>query len=103
MRQLELKNDEIVEIKADFKSIKVIKAHDPKLYHRFMAVLNQKELDVFLDSLLVCYVGYLCANSSKILNKEKVYSEEEFEELAPFDILTLNDIAGSLITADKKK
>lgn len=103
MKSIELTNGEVTEVTLNFKSLKVVKAYDVDLYHRFSKILQNKNFDIFLDSLTVIYVGYLCANVNKIMNKEKLYTEQEFEDIAPFDIKILNEVAGELIVPNQKK
>jgi predicted HAD superfamily hydrolase len=98
-QELELENGEIVKLTLNFARLLKIKSEQPKIYDRFMKVLQNKDFDIVFDSLTVLYTGYLCAN----MNNESVLSEEEFMELVPFDLEVINVIAGKLIQSSKKK
>lgn len=98
-QELELNNGEVVKLTLNFARLLKIKNDNKKLYTRLMEVLQAENIDVLFDSLVVLYVGYLCAN----LDKEEVLSEEDFMDLVPFDLELLNVLAGKLISSDKKK
>lgn len=98
-QELELENGEIVKLTLNFARLLKIKSEQPKIYDRFMKVLQNKDFDIVFDSLTVLYTGYLCAN----MNNESVLSEDEFMELVPFDLEVINVIAGKLIQSSKKK
>ena len=97
-QELELENGEVVKLTLNFARLLKVKNDQPKLYERFMKVLQNKEFDIVFDSLTVLYTGYVCANT----NNESVLSEEEFTELVPFDLEVINVIAGKLIQSKKK-
>lgn len=97
-QELELENGEIVKLTLNFARLLKIKSTQPKLYERFMKVLQNKEFDIVFDSLTVLYTGYVCAN----ISNESVLSEEEFTELVPFDLEVINVLAGKLIQSKKK-
>lgn len=97
-QELELENGQIVKLTLNFARLLKLKNEQPKLYDRFMKVLQNKNFDIVFDSLTVLYTGYLCANMSN----ESVLSEEEFMELVPFDLEVINVVAGQLIQSKKK-
>ena len=97
-QELELENGTTVKLTLNFARLLQIKNEQPKVYERFMKVLQNKNFDIVFDSLTVLYTGYLCAN----MNNESVLSEEEFVELIPFDLEVINVTAGALIQSKKK-
>lgn len=97
-QELELNNGEKVKLTLNFYNLLQVKNKDAQLYNRFMKVLQNKEFDIVFDSLTVLYVGYACAN----INNESMLSEEEFTQLVPFDLETINVVAGALIQSKKK-
>ena len=98
-QELVLENGETVKLTLNFARLLKIKNEQPKIYDRFMKVLQNKDFDIVFDSLTVLYTGYLCAN----MNEESVLSEDEFMELVPFDLEVINVVAGKLIQSSKKK
>ena len=86
------------ELTLNFYNLLQVKNNQPKLYDRFMKVLQNKEFDIVFDSLTVLYVGYLCAN----LNSESVLTEEDFIAQVPFNLEKINIVAGALIQSKKK-
>ncbi len=98
-QELVLENGETVKLTLNFARLLKIKNEQPKIYDRFMKVLQNKDFDIVFDSLTVLYTGYLCAN----MNNESILSEDEFMELVPFDLEVINVIAGQLIQSSKKK
>lgn len=98
-QELVLENGETVKLTLNFARLLKIKNEQPKIYDRFMKVLQNKDFDIVFDSLTVLYTGYLCAN----MNEESVLSEDEFMELVPFDLEVINVVAGQLIQSSKKK
>lgn len=98
-QELVLENGETVKLTLNFARLLKIKNEQPKIYDRFMKVLQNKDFDIVFDSLTVLYTGYLCAN----MNEESVLSEDEFMELVPFDLEVINVVAGRLIQSSKKK
>ena len=94
----ELENGETVKLTLNFARLLQIKSEQPKIYDRFMKVLQNKDFDIVFDSLTVLYTGYLCAN----MDEESMLSEDEFMELVPFDLEVINVIAGKLIQGKKK-
>ena len=98
-QELELENGEIVKLTLNFARLLKVKNDQPKIYDRFMKVLQNKDFDIVFDSLTVLYTGYLCAN----MNNESMLSEDEFMELVPFDLEVINVVAGKLIQSSKKK
>ena len=97
-QELTLENGETVKLTLNFAKLLKIKNDQPKTYDRFMKVLQNKDFDIMFDSLTVLYTGYLCAN----VNNESILSEDEFMELVPFDLETINVVAGQLIQSKKK-
>lgn len=97
-QELELENGEVVQLTLNFARLLIIKNGQPKLYDRFMKVLQNKNFDIVFDSLTVLYTAYLCANT----NEESVLSEEEFISMVPFDLEVINVTAGQLIQNKKK-
>lgn len=98
-QELELQNGEVCKLTLNFARLLQIKNGRKDLYARLMKVLQAEDFDVLFDSLTILYVGYLCAN----LDNDEVLSEEEFMNLVPFDLATLNIIAGELVSNTKKK
>lgn len=98
-QELVLENGETVKLTLNFARLLKIKNEQPKIYDRFMKVLQNKDFDIVFDSLTVLYTGYLCAN----MNDESILSEDEFMELVPFDLEVINVVAGKLIQSSKKK
>ena len=98
-QELVLENGETVKLTLNFARLLKIKNEQPKIYDRFMKVLQNKDFDIVFDSLTVLYTGYLCAN----MNDESILSEDEFMELVPFDLEVINVTAGKLIQSSKKK
>lgn len=97
-QELELENGETVKLTLNFARLLKVKNEQPKIYDRFMKVLQNKDFDIVFDSLTVLYAGYLCAN----INNESILSEDEFMELVPFDLEVINVKAGNLIQSKKK-
>lgn len=97
-QELELENGETVKLTLNFARLLKIKNDQPKLYDKFMKVLQNKEFDIVFDSLTVLYTGYLCAN----INNESILSEDEFYENIPFDLEVINVVAGQLVQGKKK-
>ncbi len=96
--ELELEDGQIVKLTLNFARLLKIKTEQPKMYERFMNVLQNSEFDIVFDSLTVLYTGYLCAN----IGNESVLSEEEFTALVPFDLELINVKAGQLVQSKKK-
>ena len=96
--ELELENGETVKLTLNFARLLKIKNDQPKLYDKFMKVLQNNNFDIVFDSLTVLYTGYLCAN----INNESVLSEDEFYEQVPFDLEVINILAGQLVQGKKK-
>lgn len=98
-QELELQDGSVVKLTLNFARLLQIKNERKDLYARLMKVLQAENFDVLFDSLTILYVGYLCAN----LNNNEILSEEEFMELVPFDLESLNILAGQLVSSNKKK
>lgn len=98
-QELVLENGETVKLTLNFARLLQIKNSQPKIYDRFMKVLQNREFDIVFDSLAVLYTGYLCAN----INNESILSEDEFMELVPFDLEIINIVAGQLIQSKKSR
>lgn len=96
--ELELENGETVKLTLNFARLLKIKNDQPKLYDKFMKVLQNNNFDIVFDSLTVLYTGYLCAN----INNESVLSEDEFYAEVPFDLEVINILAGQLVQGKKK-
>lgn len=97
-QEFELENGETVKLTLNFARLLKIKNEQPKLYERFMKVLQNRDFDIVFDSLTVLYTGYVCAN----MDNESALSEDEFMELVPFDLEVINVAAGQLIQSKKK-
>ena len=97
-QELELEDGLVVKLTLNFARLLVIKNDQPKLYDRFMKVLQNKSFDIVFDSLTVLYTAYLCAN----MNEESKLSEEDFINMVPFDLEVINVTAGKLIQNKKK-
>lgn len=95
-QKLQLTNGEVIKMTLSFARLLKLKNERKDVYARLMHVLQGQEFDPLLDSILVLYVGYLCANDSEVL------SEGEFIELVPFNMELVNTIATSLISSKKK-
>ena len=76
----------------------LLKKVNSNLYERFNRLLFGKSEDI-LDLVTVVYVGYWCANYSIT---DKLYTEDEFIELVPFDSNELTKVFAEL-TQPKKK
>ena len=97
-QEIELIDGNVVKLTLNFARLLKVKNDNPKMYERFMKVLQSQNFDVVFDSLTVLYTGYLCAN----IGNESILSEEEFIELVPFDLEVINVAAGKLIQSKKK-
>lgn len=97
-QELTLNDGQVIKLTLNFYNLLQVKNNQPKLYDRFMKVLQNKEFDIVFDSLTVLYVGYLCAN----LNSESVLTEEDFIARVPFNLEKINIVAGALIQSKKK-
>lgn len=97
-QELKLLNGKTVKLTINFSRLLKLKNRQKEHYSKIMEILTGKEIDIIEDSLEVIYVGYLCAN----LEQTQVLSEEQFIELVPFDIGTINEIAGNLVMSKKK-
>ena len=97
-QELTLNDGQVIKLTLNFYNLLQVKNYQPKLYDRFMKVLQNKEFDIVFDSLTVLYVGYLCAN----LNSESVLTEEDFIAQVPFNLEKINIVAGALIQSKKK-
>lgn len=97
-QEFELENGETVKLTLNFARLLKIKNEQPKLYERFMKVLQNRDFDIVFDSLTVLYTGYVCAN----MDNGSALSEDEFMELVPFDLEVINVAAGQLIQSKKK-
>jgi hypothetical protein len=97
-QELTLNDGQVIKLTLNFYNLLQVKNNQPKLYDRFMKVLQNKEFDIVFDSLTVLYVGYLCAN----LNSESVLTEEDFIAQVPFNLEKINIVAGALIQSKKK-
>ena len=95
-QELKLTNGEVIKMTLNFARLLKLKNERKDVYARLMHVLQGQEFDPLLDSILVLYVGYLCASDSEVL------SEDEFVELVPFDMELVNTLATNLITSKKK-
>ena len=97
-QELTLNDGQVIKLTLNFYNLLQVKNNQPKLYDRFMKVLQNKEFDIVFDSLTVLYVGYLCAN----LNSESVLTEEDFIAQVPFNLEKIYIVAGALIQSKKK-
>lgn len=97
-QELTLNDGQVVKLTLNFYNLLQVKNNQPKLYDKFMKVLQNKDFDIVFDSLTVLYVGYLCAN----MNSESVLQEEDFIKLIEFDLEKINIVAGALIQSKKK-
>ena len=93
-----LENGETVKLTLTFGKLNVLKSVNNELYTRFNKVLYGKSEDM-LDLVSIVYSAYWCANYNVA---EKLYTEQEFIELVPFDMNELKRVFTSL-TQPKKK
>lgn len=90
---------ETVKLTLTFSKLNVLRSRNNELYTRFNKLLFGKSEDM-MDLVAVVYVAYWCANLT--LSKDKIYTEEEFIELVPFDMNELKRVF-NLLTQPKKK
>lgn len=95
---LTLNNEQEVKLTLTFGKLNILKSVNNDLYNRFNKVLYGKSEDM-LDLVAIVYAAYWCANYNMV---ERLYTEEEFIELVPFDMEKLKTIFVSL-TQPKKK
>lgn len=97
--EFDLNNGEKVNLTLTFGKLNVLKSLNNELYTRFNSVLYGKSEDM-MDLVAIVYVAYWCANYS--MSGDKLYTEQEFIELVPFDMNKLKEVFTSL-TQPKKK
>lgn len=93
----ELLNDEVVTLTLTFGKLNLLKSVNNTLYSKYNNIVYGKSEDM-LDMVTIVYVAYWCAN----FGKDKLYKEEEFIELVPFDMVEIKRIFNQL-TQPKKK
>lgn len=93
-----LNNDETVKLTLTFGKLNVLKSYNNELYTRFNKINYGKGEEV-LDMVTIIYVAYWCANYKV---GEKIYSEDEFIELVPFDMIEIQRVYNSLMRPKKK-
>ena len=98
-QEFQLENDEKVNLTLTFGKLNVLKSVNNELYSRYNNILYGKSEDI-MDMVTIVYVAYWCANFS--LGGDKLYSEEEFIELVPFDMVEIKRVYTSLIQPKKK-
>lgn len=94
-----LTSGEEVDLTLTFGKLNVLRSRNNELYTRYCQLLFGKSEDI-LDMVTLIYVAYWCANLT--LSKDKLYSEDEFIELVPFDLPEIKRVFTSL-TQPKKK
>ena len=90
---------ETVNLTLSFSKLNVLRSRNNELYTRYCKVLYGKSEDI-LDMVTMIYVAYWCANLT--LPKDKLYSEDEFIELVPFDLIEIKRVYNSLVQPKKK-
>ncbi len=93
-----LSNGETVKLTLTFGKLNLLKSVNKNLYTEFNGFLYGKSED-FLDIAKMIYVFYWCANYN---GTDKIYTEQEFLDLIPFDINEIKRVFASL-TEPKKK
>ena len=93
----ELNNGETVKLTLTFGRLNVLKSVNNELYARFNNVLYGKSEDM-LDTTAMLYVAYWCANYN---GTDKLYTEQEFYDLVPFDMVEIKRVFDTL-TQPKK-
>lgn len=93
-----LNNEQTVKLTLTFGKLNILKSVNNDLYNRFNRVLYGKSDDM-LDLVAIVYAAYWCANYNMV---DKLYSEQEFIELVPFDMDELKSVFTTL-TQPKKK
>ena len=84
----------------NFARLLKVKNFNKRLYEDFMKALkNDKDFDVIFDSIKILYIAYLCQNAADL---ESAMKEEEFIELVPCDMTTINTLVAELIAPKKK-
>lgn len=97
-QDFELENGDTIKLTLTFGKLNILKSVNKDLYNRFNNVLYGKSEDM-LDLIAMLYVAYWCANYSPT---NKLYEEQEFYDLVPFDVVKIKDVFDAL-TQPKKK
>lgn len=95
--EFELTDGTVVKLTLTFGKLNLLKSVKNGLYERYCKMMFGKSEDI-LDMVTMIYVAYWCAN----FGAEKVYTEEEFIELVPFDFVEI-ERAYTALTQPKKK
>lgn len=95
--EFELNNDEKVDLTLTFGKLNVLKSVNNELYTRYNEIVYGKREDL-LDMVTIIYVAYWCAN----FGKDKLYKEDDFINLVPFDMPEIQRAYNSLMRPKKK-
>ena len=95
--EFELNNDEKVDLTLTFGKLNVLKSVNNELYTRYNEIVYGKSEDL-LDMVTIIYVAYWCAN----FGKDKLYKEDDFINLVPFDMPEIQRAYNSLMRPKKK-
>ena len=90
---------EEVDLTLTFGKLNVLRSRNNELYTRYCKMLSGKSEDI-LDMVTLIYVAYWCAHLT--LPKDKLYTEDEFIELVPFDMPEIKRVYNSLMQPKKK-
>ncbi len=96
---LELNNGSIVKLTLTFGRLNLLKRVNNELYQKYNKIIMQKSDDI-LDLVTILYVAYWCAYYNA--GQSNIYTENDFIELAPFDLSEIKRIYKQL-TQPKKK
>ena len=96
VKKLELLNGEEVDLTLNFKRLLEVRSKRKDLYERYNKIIMNGTKDGF-DVITVIYTAYLCG----LDDVENGMTEEDFLEVLPPYIMTLNTIARDLVSAKK--
>ena len=95
---LKLNNEEVVKLSLSFARLNILQKLNYDLFERFSRIANGKS-ESLLDLVTLIYVAYWCANYDGI---NKIYSEDDFIELVPFDMGEIQRVYMMLMRPKKK-
>ena len=97
---LELNNGEVVRLTLNFGALYKLRMKDKALYDKYTAVQRKKDTQFEeLDSTVLVYVAYVCAN----IDREQIFTYEEFLDQMPSDRQILGHCITMLLMPSKKK
>lgn len=94
----QLENGETVRLRLNFARLKILEKLNFELFERFNKI-NYGKSENIIDLATIVYVAYWCANYDGI---NKIYSEDEFVELVPFDVIEIQRVQNALMKPKKK-